>query len=126
MALCAALLALFPMRALADVYQIVDLGSTYSNEMVGLFTSGDVLVHYLFGSSACAGEQVCWAVFYKSGTVNYFDTKPVLTYDYGVGGSSCGSLPSSMEDSAVNARNNGRVAFTLAGNYQLWTSPDPA
>ena len=127
MAVFAALVLGMPLRASADLYQIVDLGSTFHNEMFGLTSTGDVVVHYLYGNRVCVGNPVCWGVFAKDGGVSFFDTAPPLTYDTGGGWWTCNNsgIPIPHDDTAVHICNNGRLAFTYADNVQLWTGPDP-
>ena len=118
MAVIAALMLLLPLRASADLYRIVDLGSTFANDMKGLTATGDVEVFY-FG--------VGWEVFAKDGSTSFFNTVPPLTFDNGSGAQSCNNtaLPIPVDDPAIHVCNNGRVAFAYAGNFQLWIAPDP-
>jgi hypothetical protein len=120
---CAGALICVPSRALADLYQIVDLGNQFDNTMFGLTSGGDVVVQYFFGNTVCAGGLPCYGVFSRDGSVNYFATAPALTYDNG--GHPCNHSPTWIEDSAEMNCNNGRIAVTFAGIDQLWTGPDP-
>jgi hypothetical protein len=123
MAVIAALMFVLPLHASADQYQIVDLTSTFANDMVGLTSTGDVVVQFYFGSVEGPG----WGVFARDGSMSFFTTNPMLTYDNGDGYQACNNsgLPIPVDDPAIHKCNNGRVAFTYAGNFQLWTAPDP-
>ena len=91
--------------------------------MFGLTSGGDVVVQYFFGNKVCAGGFPCYGVFFRDGSVSYFDTVPALSYDNGH--HPCNHSPTWTEDSAIMNCNNGRMAVTLAGTAQLWTGPDP-
>ena len=126
MAVFAVLLFGVPLRASADLYQIVDLGSSGHSNLIGLTSTGDVVVRYFFGNTECGGSAICWEVFAKDGGLSFFDTAPSLTYDKG-GSSPCNNsvLPIPIDDGAIRFCNNGRAVFTYASFYQLWTAPDP-
>ena len=121
--LLVALLFGVPFRASADVYQLVDLGSSFGNDVVGLTSTGDVVVHYFIASPGVLEDK--WGLFTRDGAVTFFDTKPALSYDNG--GNPCNNsvLPIRIDDGALRNCNNGRVAFTYAGVFQLWEAPDP-
>ncbi len=116
MAVVAALMFLSPLRASADQYKIVDLGSTLGNQMLGLTSAGDVEVQYSGGG---------WAVFAKDGSSTFFNTAPMLTFDNGHQPCNTYILPIPVDDPAVQNCNNGLVAFTKAGIGPLYTAPDP-
>ena len=124
MAVFAALLFGVPLRASADLYKIVDLGDTL-NIMGGLTSAGDVAVYYLYGNVGCTSSRSCWAVFGRDGSTTFSDTAPPLTFDNGGGACNNSVMPIPIEDGAIRNCNNGRVAFTYEGHFQLWTAPDP-
>jgi hypothetical protein len=127
MAIFAALVFGAPERASADLYKIVDLGSSSHSNLIGLTSTGDVVVRYFFGNTECGGIATCWEVFGKDGGLSFFNTAPSLTYDNGHGAYACNNsvMPIPIDDGAIRNCNNGRVAFTYAGIFQLWTAPDP-
>lgn len=115
-----------PFHARADLYHVTELGNTYANDMIGITSSGDVVIHYLYRNDVCAGSLPCWGTFSEDGSVAYSAVAPAVTYDNGGAACNNSSLPIAVDDPAVMVCNDGRVAFTYAGHWQLWTAPDPA
>lgn len=118
----AALLFGLPLRASADVYELVDLGSGSGNDMYGLTSSGGVIVHYY---PAGLGLKDTWRLFTKDGGVTFFDTKPELSYDNG-SRAACNNSELPFQTSGIyQLCNNGKVVFTYEDHVVLWMAPDP-
>jgi PEP-CTERM motif len=95
----AATLFLVPARVHADTYKIFDLGGFNASDIVGIDTSGEVVIH-----NATTSDYLT----YSNGVlVNTTSTLPSLTYD---NGTPC-SVPAGFNQREESICNNGRTGF---------------
>jgi hypothetical protein len=106
----AATLFLVPAPVHADTYQIFDLGDDNGNNIIGIDTSGDVVIFDL---------SLFEYLTYANGVlVNTTSTLPSLTYD---DGSPC-SVPAGFDPTGKVICNNGRIGF--GSRYNTNSDPD--
>jgi PEP-CTERM motif len=106
----AATLFLAPAQLRADTYEIFDLGSDNARNIVGIDTSGEVVI--------ANGILFTYQTYSNGVVVNTTSTKPSLTYDDGTPCSPPGSVPSgfALALSSESVCNNGRTGFGSSFN----------
>ena len=93
-------LFLSPAQSYADTYIIYDLGISDGRNIVGIDTSGDVVIDNILTNQFLT---------YKNGVlINTTSTLPPLTYDNGTTG--C-SVPAGFQQEGSTVCNNGRIGF---------------
>jgi hypothetical protein len=125
----AASLFAIPPTAHADTYQIYDLGSGEERDLIGIESSGAVVVYALSGACSVQASG-CWETWVNGVIVSESSTNPHPAYD---NGSSCTpSTPSGLQhDVALAACNGahevyGTATYAPAYKNTIFDGPDPA
>jgi hypothetical protein len=101
----AAMLFLHSAAALADTYQIFDLGGP--RQIYGIDSTSDIVI-FDTGSSCDVHDNPCYDLFHQGTVISFSDTAPMLNYD---DGTPCTpALPPGFVVS-VAVCNGGREAF---------------
>jgi hypothetical protein len=113
----AALLLALPALAVADTFEIINLGSANSNSVFGIDAAGDVVIH---GDTGCGVIGYCYKTYDDGVLSSVSITAPEMSFD---DGTPC----QPVAQASRGVCNDGREAFggDLGGSLGLFTGADP-
>jgi hypothetical protein len=116
----AGVILLFPAAkpAHADTYQVLDLGSGNRRDLVGIESSGAVVLYTTIGP--CGGGIPCWETWVDGVETAYSTTNPNFVYDNGTSGCAVNAPAAFSGFIALSVCNNG---YELYGTNRFTPPP---